>query len=359
MAEDPTEVMRETIRNRYPRFIAYGVDYNDAERVLGRIRDWSEWCREWAAEGEARAREGEEALKRGRRLTAGEHFVRAALLCHFGALVFLDDPAQRKAAMARKVELYRRALPLLDPPGERVEIPYGHFRIPGVLRKPRGASRPPFVIIVPGADSTKEEFNALEPEFLRRGIATLAIDGPGQGESAPHAPVPHDYERAVGAVIDHIEGRGDLDAGRVGIFGRSLGGYLGARAAAFEGRLKSCVSAGGIFDMIQFWESCPPRVHENIAHCFHIEDLKAAKEHGRKYTLRGAAERIRCPLLIVHGDKDPYCPVEGAREFFAIAGSSDKEIVVFEGGDHVCDNMPYRYRPLVADWTAEKLGAAG
>jgi 2,6-dihydroxypseudooxynicotine hydrolase len=30
---------------------------------------------------------------------------------------------------------------------------------------------------------------------------------------------------------------------------------------------------------------------------------------------------------------------------------------MFEDGNHVCNNIPYKYRPLVADWMREKLAA--
>ena len=33
------------------------------------------------------------------------------------------------------------------------------------------------------------------------------------------------------------------------------------------------------------------------------------------------------------------------------------EFVLFENGSHVCSNIPYRCRPLVADWMAEQLAS--
>jgi hypothetical protein len=30
---------------------------------------------------------------------------------------------------------------------------------------------------------------------------------------------------------------------------------------------------------------------------------------------------------------------------------------MYPDGNHVCNNLPYRYRPLVGDWMAERLGA--
>src|SRR5437588_11913090 len=52
----------------------------------------------------------------------------------------------------------------------------------GVLRKPWHTPKPPVVILVPGLDSVKEELHIYGDDFLRRGMAVLAIDGPGQGE---------------------------------------------------------------------------------------------------------------------------------------------------------------------------------
>src|SRR5258708_37354091 len=115
----------------------------------------------------------------------------------------------------------------MRPPGERVTIgPYV-----GVLRKPI-AGRCPVLVMAPGLDSTKEELHAYEEPFLARGIATLAIDGPGQGEAEYDIPICGDYERAAKAVCDWIEERNDLDAKRIAIWGVSLGGYYSPRAAA-------------------------------------------------------------------------------------------------------------------------------
>ena len=61
-----------------------------------------------------------------------------------------------------------------------MRIPYAGTGLPAYLRVPAGtAPRPPVVIMVPGLDSTKEELQATAEYYLARGLATLAIDGPG------------------------------------------------------------------------------------------------------------------------------------------------------------------------------------
>ncbi len=54
-----------------------------------------------------------------------------------------------------------------------------------------------------GLDSTKEEMDDYENRFLMRGLATLAFDGPGQGEAEYDFPITPEYERPVGVVLNY------------------------------------------------------------------------------------------------------------------------------------------------------------
>jgi fermentation-respiration switch protein FrsA (DUF1100 family) len=59
------------------------------------------------------------------------------------------------------------------------------------------------------------------------------------------------------------------------------------------------------------------------------------------WTLAGVAGRIRCPLLIVHGEQDTQIPVEDAMRLYHEAGSSAKELKIFspeETGAAHCQN---------------------
>jgi len=97
------------------------------------------------------------------------------------------------------------------------------------------------VVPIPGLDSTKEEFYEWESVFLRRGMATLSLDGPGQGETGFTIDIRADYEVAVAAALDALGSRADLDLDldRVGAAGVGLGGYYAARSAAFEPRIRA------------------------------------------------------------------------------------------------------------------------
>src|SRR5205823_12195757 len=119
------------------------------------------------------------------------------------------------------VDALRAAHRQLDPAAERIEIPFeGGKQLVGNLRRPAGPPAP-LVLLLPGLDSTKEEFFGWENVFLARGLATFSLDGPGQGETGLTTHIYPNYEVAVTAAIDVLSARDDVDAGRVGAAGRS------------------------------------------------------------------------------------------------------------------------------------------
>jgi 2,6-dihydroxypseudooxynicotine hydrolase len=283
-------------------------------------------------------------------LTAGEHLVRAAIYYHFAKFVFVHDMKQMRAAHFKSVECYMDAMPFMRPPGVPVLIPFENKKLHGILR-----GKGPVVVMAPGLDSTKEELHAYEQPFLDRGMAVLAIDGPGQGEAEYEIPICGDYERAAKAVVDWIETRGDLDSKRIAIWGVSLGGYYAPRAAAYEKRFKACIALSGPFDWAEIWDGLPELTRETFRVRSHAADEKQAKERAKKLTMAEAARRITCPIFIVTGRQDRLVPASHAEQL-AKSVSGPVELLIVEDGGHNANNRPYRYRSRTADWLAGQFG---
>ena len=74
----------------------------------------------------------------------------------------------------------------------------------GVLRLPAGTGPHPAVLLIPGLDSTKEEFRSTEKTFLDRGLATFSVDGPGQGEAEYDLPIRGDWSAPGQAFLDAL-----------------------------------------------------------------------------------------------------------------------------------------------------------
>jgi len=333
-----------------PRFVSNGVILADFEEVTASIERWEDWCAAWSARAKLHEDLAKESLKDGHRLTAGEHFVRAAMYYHFAKFVFVQDPLQMRAAHKKAIECYTSALPYMRPPGERVAI--GQYV--GVLRKPT-ASRCPVLIMAPGLDSTKEELHAYEEPFLARGIAVLAIDGPGQGEAEYEIPICGDYERAATTVVDWVEKRNDLNPDKIAIWGVSLGGYYAPRAAAFEKRLKACIALSGPYEWREIWDGLPELTRETFRVRSHSPTQAEAKKRAAALTLHDAAKKITCPLFIVAGRQDRLVPAEHA-ERLAKSVSGPVELLMVEDGGHNANNRPYRYRSRSADWLTAQFG---
>jgi len=340
-----------------PRFVANGFTLTDFQEVTASIGAWSEWCAKWSARADVHAALGCEALSKRQFISAAEHLSRAAVTYHFAKFLFVDDVPQMKAAHMKAVECHKLALPHLDPPGEYFRIPYQGKSLAAVLRKPRGATRPPVVVMAMGLDSAKEEMLAYQETFLARGMATLTFDGPGQGEAEYDFPIRGDYEVAVKAVIDWLETRTDLDPARIGLWGVSLGGYYAARACALEKRIKACVALAGPYDWLGIWEKLPELTRTAFRVRSHAHDEIAAKQNAATLSLHGVADKIECPIFIVSGRLDRIVPPEEA-ERLAAEVKGPCELLIIPDGNHVANNRPYRYRPQTADWMAERLGAA-
>src|SRR5665647_3793849 len=166
-------VLTAAIAHWGPRFVANGVVLTDFEEVTASMSSYDDWCAAWSKRAAHHEAIGREALAKKHYLTAGECLQRAGVYYHFASFLFLRDMAQMKAAHKKQIECRQMALPYLDPPGERVEIPFEGKTLAGILRKPKGMARPPVVVMAVGLDSTKEETEAYERPFLARGMAIL------------------------------------------------------------------------------------------------------------------------------------------------------------------------------------------
>jgi pimeloyl-ACP methyl ester carboxylesterase len=348
----PDARVEAAIANWGPRFVSNGVDANDFTRTTARIETWDEWLDAWVETGEVHRALAEEAESEGRVVTAGEAWIAAAVAYHFAKFVWVVDVERNHATTRRAIDALRRAHRHLDPSAERVEIPFDGATLAGNLRRPPEAERPPLVLLLPGLDSTKEEFFHLENVFLARGLATFSLDGPGQGESGFATSIRPDYEAAVGAALDVLAWEAP-----VGAAGVSLGGYYAPRAAAREPRLAAVAGVSGPYNFGECWDGLPELTRETFRHHSGAADDDEARERAHELDLAPVIAELDRPALMVTGRHDRVIPWEQTKR---IADKvADSTFVLVEEGNHVCNNVPYRYRPLVADWLAKELSRVG
>ena len=354
MARDPR--VESAISHWAPRFVANGVPLTDFQEVTAGVQRWQDWCSAWCARAAVHEEIGRKALADGYRLSAAQHLTTAGVCYHFAKFVFVEDYEQMRAAHMKAVACRNLALPHLRLPGRRVEIPYQGGKLVGNLRLPGGEARAPLVVMCMGLDSAKEEMDAYETLFLERGLATLAFDGPGQGEGEYEYAIRGDYEVAVAAVVDWVQRCDEVDPSRIGLWGVSLGGYYAPRAAAFEKRVRACIALSGPYDLGESWAQLPPLTRDTFRVRAKCQTEVQALAHAATLSLRGHAQRIACPLFIVAGKQDRLVPWQDS-ERLAREVCGPVELLMIEDGNHVANNRGYRYRTQSADWMATQLGA--
>ncbi len=336
------------------RFVANGTSYPDFQATMARVGRWDDWCREWGRTGQHYEELAETAEAAGRLVTAGEAWRRAALCWHWGKFVFTDHPQEQRAANERTVACFRRGAATLSPPAEPVRVPYAGTTLAGYLRVPPGRPQlPPVVIMIPGLDSVKEELQATAEHLLARGLAVIAIDGPGQGEAEYELPIEPAYERVTTAVADYLKGRDDVDPDRLGVFGVSLGGYYAARSAAYEPRVRAAVELAGPYQWDLDWDLLPAQTRTTFQHRSGTGSPAEARDRAAALTMEDAAARITCPLLVAHGGQDRLVPPYHAERLAREAPGA--ELLLYPDGSHGVTNHAFESRAAMADWLAARL----
>jgi hypothetical protein len=354
-----------------------GADIGEVDRVGRRLAshvgDDDAWFREWVAEAERLREWAERAQAAGRLLTVSEVSLRACSYYQIGERFRTpkDEPALE--AYRKAVRCFHRFAQLTDRPRiEPVEVPYQGTGLPAYFVSAEGEAqgRRPCVVFFDGLDITKELcYLRGVTEIVRRGLHCLVVDGPGNGESIRFRGLylRPEYELAGSAAMDYLEGRPDVDAGRVGVLAISLGGYYAPRVAGLEQRYRACVAWGAQWDYHAVWRrrlernfrtqlSVPP---QHIGWVLGVDTIDAAMTRLEPFHLDGVAQRIACPFLLLHGEEDEQVPLGDAQALFDAVGSRDKTLRVYTAAEGGAQHCQHDYLTIasteIADWLREKL----
>ena len=343
------------------------------ERLRARQSNPQAWHEEWRAMGAQLESRADAALAKDHKITAGDYYLRAGIY-HYNAERFITPGPEKRAQGEKAYHCWHTGIRLREPSIEFVEVPYEGITLPALFMKASTDGRPaPTVVVVNGMDNAKEmSIFFVGREFARRGINTLALDGPGMGETRRIRDMPsrYDYEVPGTAAFDHLAKRSDVDAKRIAIFGYSFGGYYSSRIAAFEKRYAACIALSALhWDLAEWQEkirqknaNSPATVAQSNFQFRWVVGAETAEEGiaiAKKFTLKDVAKNITCPFLVTHGANDRVVPVENAQKLFDAVGSKNKTIKIFtteEGGaEHAhVDNRQIGI-DFAADWIEDNL----
>ena len=338
----------------------------DFAGIRERVKKMADIGPAFAAVARRREAKANAAAQADRKITARDNFFMAAV--HWGAAQWPYDENDETniAYNNKKRECYAKYAALSDHHVEAVWVPFKDKAIPGWLHLPPGytGGRLPVVISVPGMDSYKEIQVALYGDrFLNRGMAVLAIDGPGQYE-APMIGLYFSMENWMAAgpvLVDWIAERSELDATRIGVSGTSFGSLFGTVLTANEPRIRACAVMSVCHEpgCHTIFQEASPTFKKRFMYMSGITDEDEFDEFRKTITWEGHAEKIRAPYLCVAGEAEELSPLEHSEDLMA-ALKGPKQMVVYQESRHSVGNVPAAnlgpFPPiLVADWLADRL----
>jgi dienelactone hydrolase len=313
-------------------------------------------------EAKAREAEADNSL-----ITARDNWYMAAI--HYGAAEWPYDDSGRLHIDLHKSKraCFSNYAKLADHKIEAVSIPFKGKSIPAWFHLPPGPNggKVPVVIAIPGMDSFKETSVALANDrWMQRGVAVLAIDGPGQYES-PLLGVYVSMQNWIDAgpvLVDWLRQRPEIDAQKIGVTGTSFGSFFGTILAANEPRIaatavmSTCLEPG----CHTIFEEASPTFKKRFMWMSNYTDEAKFDEFVKTLTWEGHAEKIRSPYLVVAGEADELSPLEHTERMIHTM-TGPRQLVVYADSRHSVGNVPAAnlgpFPPtLVADWLVARLG---
>jgi esterase FrsA len=349
-----------------------GLDPADVKEAFESIHtsDKDEWAAAFMHVGDRYFQEAK-ALQKTDPQKANADYVRAWHLYSFGKWPFPASPGQQRS-YEKSMEAFLDHAKFYDSPLEVVHIPSESKEITGYLRLPKNAKGPvPLVIAVNGLDSRKEDLTESFGAILSFGVAYLAVDGPGTGQSPIKVSPTADH--MLSRVIAYAQSRPEIDKSRIAMHGVSWGAYWATKMAIVErARLRGCSAQSPPVDKFfqkdflmnsllgnreYLFDQVPALM--NVLEGVHTLDEMADFLPKMSLVQEGLLGKPMAPMLVIAGVLDTQVPIDD--EFLLLSkGDTPKDAWINPQGGHLGRQVgvwpdPLIFQRVVIPWLVKTL----
>lgn len=377
------------------RTLAYATEraasFGECLAVGRRIdaKNGESWISEWDAMATRVERDARNSLTAGRIVSAREGLLRASNYFRTAEYGAAPDHPRFDELWSASVRCFRDAGELFDRPIESVEVMFEDCGLPGYFCRATTESDSPTVVVAGGTDSSLEEMTLQAFAAVRRGYNFYCFDHPGHRGAVhlyQHQVKRPDYEVPYRAAFDVLERLPGVDE-RIALIGFSYGGYVAARVALHEPRVRAvipnspiinarrAVAGGFLADVLALLAEQPGRDLDEVMDDW-LESspvLGALLRYSRwsfgfgtfkeqfnstvldQHDLEADLGDLRCPTLALVSTDEGEELVRQARQYIDLVGSTNKALHVFslddDGTNDHCqiDNQP-RFQQVAYDW---------
>jgi dipeptidyl aminopeptidase/acylaminoacyl peptidase len=240
-------------------------------------------------------------------------------------------------------------------------------RIPALYYRPRGRSGSlPVIVAVHGGPESQERpaFNAVYQYFLARGYAVFAPNvrgSTGYGRTYEHLDDGRsrlDAVRDLACGVDWLRAHGGADPRRIAVYGGSYGGFMVLAALTHHPELFAAgVDIVGIANL----ETLLRNTHPARRYLREAEygSLERDVDFFRQISPIHHVDRIRAPLMVIHGRNDPRVPFSEAEQIVAALRARGRpvEFLAFDDEGHGVVRLQNRLvtYPAIADFLDRAL----
>lgn len=289
---------------------------------------------------------------------------------------------QHKEFWKLSVGCFEKAGALLECPMEIIQIQLNDKTLPCYFlpAKKKNKVCPVIFLVTGGEGSSAEMYFWLGAYALKNGYSVLLYEGPGNFATMhtsglmmmPNSEVP------IGKALDILCNRPDVDVERIAMFGISFGGYLVARAAIFDKRIKALIPNPPLTNIHKMLKSVYPdfifKLPNPIVNFIKsyfmsysdragldlllweggVKSFKEGIETLKDYSIEGLENKITCPTLALAGEGEGEEFLKQAKDFIENICSKEKELKIFrneEGaGSHCQVENPRLMNEVVITW---------
>ena len=365
--EDPFVVAKGGF---YRRWLTMIDDLDELRAIVAGLEGTTHdvWVPRWREAGQRHEAEGDRLEAAGDHAAARKAYLQAKTYYAIGRFPGEITPVKAEIS-ADCARAYRKACLHLDPPMEVVDVTLDGQTIRTHFRTPKSDRPVPAILIMCGSDVFKEDRGWASDFAAQHGLASMVMDAPGTGEN----PFPWEPEsaRAWVAALDALAARPEVDAGRLGAFGISRGGFsVMELAGTVPEKLRAVVAVAGhpfgyrmsdaeldafvdarnrrsrfVFGEPGGPPSFPPWSREKEEGIFARWSLSA----------RGLAERINMPVLMINGSEDHLAPIGNIHFMLESGPIGSRAARIYPGAGHCAFEHYREWAPASFRWLAEKL----
>lgn len=404
-----------------------GADIGECLSTAYRIRegDFESWYREWLKTAKRIHAYADDCVSKGHTISARDAYLRASNYYRTAEFLLIEPEDPRiQTTIDLSKDCFRNAVITFPFVVEPVEIPYEGTTLPGYfyhatkekinytneqheitnIQENNGKETNynetttiayPTLLVHGGFDSTLEElYSFAAAPALERGYNCLTFEGPGQGNVIRKQKIPfrYDWEKVVTPVFEFMLSKKKefrIDPKLIALMGISMGGYLAARAVAFEPRVSAVILYDGVYDGYDAIKSGFPTplldaveegnsefVNKTLNKLMESDsNIKFNMKHGmwttgtsspyeliigaKKFSTKDILRNIKSPTLVLEGEKDDSFPGQPKKVYDGLISipSSLKKHIVFteeEGAEEHCQSgAPAITNQRIFDWLGE------